>query len=121
MSKRHRELREARRKYEAVQSMTGYDMVDLLAEQGWLAPVEVGRTVEPVTGNTEVLFECGPGSSDRARAWGAIGVTVPLSAEMVLEVEAGTRNLGKMAAEAAIKVILEREEREKKTGPVRFG
>ena len=119
MSRRHRELRDARRKYEAVQSMTGYDMVDLLAEQGWQPPVEVGRTVEPVTGNTEVLFECGPGSSDRAKAWGAIGVTVPLSAEMVLEVEAGTRNLGKMAAEAAIKAILEREERAK-SRPVRF-
>lgn len=120
MSKRNRrDIREARRKYEAVQSMTGYDMVDLLAEQGWQAPVEVGRTVEPVTGNTEVLFECGPGSSDRAKAWGAIGVTVPLSAEMVLEVEAGTRNLGRMAAEAAIKAILEREERAK-SRPVRF-
>ncbi len=99
--------------------MTGYDMVDLLAEQGWLPPVEVGRVVEPVTGNCQILFECGPGSSDRAKHWGAIAVQVPLSAEQLLEVEAGTRNLGRMAAEAAIKAILEREERAK-SRPVRF-
>ena len=44
---------------------------------------------------------------------------MPLDADMVAEVEAGTRNLGKMAAEAAIKVILEREQR-KAPAPVNF-
>lgn len=118
MSQR-KKLRDARRKFEAVKNMTGYDMVDLLAEQGWEPPIEVGRQTEPRTGNQEVYFECGPGSGDRARAWGVIAVSVPLSAEMVEEVRQGTRNLARMAAEAAIKEILAREKRElEKSGPV---
>lgn len=119
MARRHREIREARRRFEAVQSLTGYDMVEMLAEQGWQPPVEIHRVTDPGTGNTAVYFECGPGSSDRAQAWGAIAVEVPLDAEMVREVEAGTRNLAKMAAEAAIRTILEREQRhQKSSGPV---
>lgn len=125
MARRNRrQLREARRQYEAAASMTGYDMVELLMEQGWNPPVEVGRVegTNPM-GQTfvQVLFECHPGSSDRAQAWGSIGCEVVLDPDMQLEVEAGTRNLAKMAAEAAIKAIIEREQRhERGSAPVNF-
>ena len=123
MAKRNRrELREARRAYEAAASMTGYDMVELLMEQGWNPPVEVGRVQsDNDNGVEQVLFECHPGSSDRAQAWGTIGCEVVLDPYMQDEVEAGVRNLAKMAAEAAIKAILEREQREqKRPAPVNF-
>ena len=124
MGRRHREIREVRRRYEAAASMTGYDMVELLMEQGWNPPVEVGRVegTNPL-GQTfvQVLFECHPGSSARAEAWGSIGCEVVLDPDMQAEVGAGTRNLAKMAAEAAIKAIIEREQREgNRPAPVNF-
>lgn len=124
MARNRRELREARRQYEAAAAMTGYDMVELLMEQGWEPPVEVGR-VEGTNAlgqtHVQVLFECHPGSSDRAQAWGTIGCEVVLDPYMQDEVEAGVRNLAKMAAEAAIKAILEREQREQeRPAPVNF-
>ena len=123
MAKRNRrELREARRAYEAAASMTGYDMVELLMEQGWNPPVEVGRVQsDNDNGVEQVLFECHPGSSDRAQAWGSIACEVVVDPPLRADFEAGVRNLGGMAAEAAIKAIIEREQREQeRPAPVNF-
>lgn len=104
--------REARRKLDATRQLTRADLIEMLARQGWQPPIQVATVTGDDLRLVQYLFECEPYSTARAEAWGVIGCEVTLDAEQRAEVEAGTRDLVSMACEAAIKAIIEREQRQ---------